>query len=109
MIVPDSVVAVYVENVARLRGDDAEVKGPDSGEMVGRAGGGDVWRLADGWGEVYVLDPPRGDAVYVCSKMPDVMVADVAEKFRSTIDGKSLGMGDKTWDAAVLAALGETT
>jgi len=109
--VPDSVVAAYVAVAVRMHGGadvGDEVEGPDSGEEIAAG----VWRVRDGWGAYYFRDPPRGEAAYVCSKMEDVLVVDVAEKFKSIIDRekiKGLRMGDAAWDAAVLAALGETT
>lgn len=114
MNIPDSVVAAYVAAAVRMHGSagadigDA-VEGPDRGEMIGKTDAGDVWRIADGWGTFYILDPPRGDAVYVCSKLEDVMAVDAAEQFQGKIDVMHLGMGDAKWDAAVLAALGGET
>lgn len=105
--IPDSVVAAYVAVAVKMHGSAGAdigdvVEGPDSGEEVALG----VWRVKDGWGEYYFLDPPRGEAVYVCCKMPDVMAVDVAEKFRGKIDAKHIGMSDKAWDSAVLTALG---
>lgn len=110
--IPDSILAAYVAAAVKMHGSagaDIEdtVDHPDSGEMLGKTATGDAWRLADGWGEWYFCDPPKGDAIYVCSKMPDVMAVDIAPKYKSMIKYKELGMGDTAWDAAVLAALGE--
>jgi hypothetical protein len=112
--IPDSVVAAYIAVAVERHGAagadiDDEVQGPDSGELIGRTARGDCWRVKDGWGTYYLVDPPRGDAIYVCSKMEDVMAVDAARDFRSKIDIMRLGMGDVKWDAAVLAALGEKT
>jgi len=110
MTTPDSVVAAYVAVAVKMHGEagadiDDTVSGPDDAEQIGVSERGDVWRLTDGWGEYYFYDPPRGPAVYVCCKMPDVMAVDVAKEFSDKIKVKELAMTDKAWDDAVLAAL----
>ena len=101
---PSSVISAYGGWYATFHAKDV-VELPDDISKVGTTPRGDVWRATDGWGESYFLDPPRGEASWVCSKMPDVMAHDVADKFKTIMDGKrikGLGMGDKAWDAAVL-------
>jgi len=108
---PGSVVSAYGAWYGRFHAKDI-VELPDDLSKVGATLKGDVWRVADGWGESYFLDPPRGEASWVCSKMPDVMAFDVADKYWAKIDRKrvkELGMGDKAWDAAVLELFEETT
>ncbi len=109
--IPDSVVVAYVVAAVKMHGSAGadigdEVRGPDSGERIGRTPAGDAWRVADGWGTFYILDPPRGEAIYICSKLEDVMAVDVSPQFKAVVDYRELGMGDAKWDAAVLAALG---
>lgn len=109
MSVPRAVQDAYVRVAERMHGSAGEdigddVTTPDSGVVIGSFDRTDVWRVKDAWGEYYVT--AAGE--YVCSKMADIMAVDVAEKFRSKIDYKELGMGDVAWDRAVIDALGGT-
>jgi len=110
-VIPDSVLAAYVSTAVRMHGSAGkdigdEVDHPDKGEQVGQYPGGQIWRVADGWGEYYFADPKSGEAKFVACKMPDVMAVDVAAEFSDKIKHKEIGMGDAAWDRAVVEALG---
>lgn len=105
---PDSVLQAYGGFFASFHSTD-QTDLPDSCDEVGAYPGGTLYRVADGWGEVYIADPDSGDAHVVASKMPDVGAYDVAERYRGKIDVKQLGMGNSAWDRAALTALGGET
>jgi hypothetical protein len=119
--ISDSLLEAYREHAERMHGstgDDVgdEVDRPDSWEMIGETGEGRIWRVEDGWGSFYFSDPKSsGDlATFIACKMEDVMAVDYAPKFRDKIEnnlkkagGGKIGMGDKAWDAAVMAAVSE--
>jgi hypothetical protein len=110
-VIPDSVLAAYVATAVRMHGSAGKdigdkVTRPDGGEQIGEYPGGEVWRVADGWGEYYFADPKSGEAKFVACKMPDVMAYDLAAEFRDKIQHKDIGMGDVAWDRAVVDAVG---
>jgi hypothetical protein len=98
--------AAYEARLGKLKmtpGDGGEV----GADAVDGLGVGQLWRVADGWGEWYFLER-SGRYAFVAQKWPDVRAYHVTESLAAKFPKAKvheMGMGDAAWDRELVRAL----